>query len=446
MNTTKSLKQIDHGDYIIFENENGTTYHVKKNFSGHTDLSEEFIRDEMAKKEKAIKNAIKEEEGLITYDKCVELGFCDYGIKVFARMAGIPDDKVKHAVLTQEEYDAIVTKYQKLLFKDAFDILSEVLLLAKNVKWDMDFILSKPEYAFMYARHVVGPLERAPECVEDVIKKEPRYAYSYLSSLVNHTGRFPEFEESIKQDPDSLAAYLLNVVRISEPIPELEDAVRKCPSASLIYLLHAYEPGKRYPEWEDIILQSPQATVSYLERVWEYKGYADEKFERVILQDALATYTYLRSVVELRGERASKKYEDVLRKAPHILVAYLRFTVRKHCNYPEFEDVISTSYPSVVYEYLSCIATYEGRVEKFEDALTEDAIYAYEYLVHIAKHKGRFPKYEKVFYDASDRLSYLYLTKVCGYEDPSWRDNEQFYRDNLASKTLKQIIDGTLKI
>jgi len=219
----KPLKKKEYKNYILYENESGTTYHVARN----DELTEEYIRDQMALKERAAKDNIGAEE-LITYKLCRELGFCDVGIRVFARVAKIPEDKIEEAVLTQEEFDSIVTKYQRVFLEDG-TMLREIHKLSKNVKWDMDLIKSNASYAYFYLRYIVRQRgKRLPE-FEETLKKSAPFTYLYLRDIVcTYRQRLPEFEDALKKSPEYTYWYLRFIVRqLGERMPEFEHYYHK---------------------------------------------------------------------------------------------------------------------------------------------------------------------------------------------------------------------------
>ena len=148
--------------------------------------------------------------------------------RIFAREAGIPEDKIETTVITQDEFDAIVTEHQHEFLKEG-SLLSEISRLAKNVKWDMTFIKANAVYAYRYLHDIVQQTgKRFPE-FEETLKQSLVYTYAYLDCIVNQTGkRFPEFEETLKQSTKYTYWYLLNIVKqTGKRFPEFEETLKK---------------------------------------------------------------------------------------------------------------------------------------------------------------------------------------------------------------------------
>ena len=91
---------------------------------------------------------------------------------------------------------------------------------ARKVRPPTEKELTDPEWAYLYARDVIGG--RWPEG-EAAIATDRKWAYMYAAHVI--CGRFPEGEEAIAKDTHRAYAYARDVIR--GRWPEGEEAIAK---------------------------------------------------------------------------------------------------------------------------------------------------------------------------------------------------------------------------
>ena len=206
----------------------------------------------------------------------------------------LPEDMHKAMLLHSFESnrnDSGLSRSSKDYLKEYFEFIKPAtscgFLMTKEEAYKQQTMTmtKEAEEAYEAYEKAISSGKRTPG-LEEIIKKDPEYAYYYANYIIKD--RWKEAEDVIKKD--SYHAYLYSRDVIKDRWKEAEDAIKEEPSYAYFYSRNIIKD--RWKEAEDVIATDPEYAYCYARDI--IRGKLPEVMHKAMLLHSFETNFYVK--------------------------------------------------------------------------------------------------------------------------------------------------------